>query len=79
MKISSVLASAVAALFLTTSAPAFAKMHMPACKGQTVYAVASTMTYYMKGSSAYGHVKGGKWMCEAAARSKGYKKARGTM
>ena len=31
------------------------KTTMPTCKGATVYAVASTKSYYMKGAKMYGH------------------------
>lgn len=49
---------------------------MPACKGATVYAVPAAKVYYMKGETKYGHVKGGTYMCQAAATSKGYKHAK---
>ena len=48
---------------------------MPSCKGATVYAVPSQKIYYMKGETKYGHVKGGTYMCQAAANGKGYKHA----
>lgn len=58
---------------LSTAAPAVAKHGMmPSCKGATVYAVASTKVYYMRGTTQYGHVKGGTYMCKAAATAKGY-------
>ena len=76
MKASSILTAAMAAAILLTS-PVLAKSHMPACKGATVYAVAATKTYYTKGMKENGHVKGGKWMCQAAANAQGYKKASG--
>lgn len=53
------------------------KSMMPSCKGATVYAVPSTKTYYLKGTANYGHVKGGMYMCQAAANAKGYKAAKG--
>ena len=46
----------------------------PACKGATVYAVATQKVYYVKGESMYGHAKGGSYMCMAAANGKGFKK-----
>jgi hypothetical protein len=49
---------------------------MPTCKGATVYAVASSRTYYMKGTTMYGHAKGGMYMCQAAANAKGYHAAK---
>lgn len=66
------------ALILAASGTAFAAMHhapkshMPSCKGGTVYAVASTRIYYEKGETMYGHAKGGKYMCMAAANGQGY-------
>ena len=52
-----------------------AKSSMPSCKGATVYAVPAEKVYYMKGETKYGHVKGGTYMCQAAANSKGFKHA----
>jgi hypothetical protein len=74
MKISSILTAAMAAAVLLTS-PVLAKRNMPSCKGATVYAVPAEKVYYEKGATQYGHVKGGTYMCEATAHSKGYKKA----
>ena len=74
MKISSILTAAVAAATLLSSAPAMAG-HMPSCKGAMVYAMPSKMMYMTKGMHGYGNMKGGKWMCEAAAKAKGYHKA----
>jgi hypothetical protein len=37
------------------------------------------MVYMTKGMSGYGNTKGGKWMCEATAHAKGYKKASSSM
>jgi hypothetical protein len=48
--------------------------HMPTCKGPVVYAVAADKIYYVKGETMYGHAKGGSYMCEATANSKGYHK-----
>ncbi len=60
----------------TTLTPAVdAKSSMPTCKGATVYAVPTAKVYYMKGETKYGHVKGGTYMCQAAANGKGYKHA----
>jgi hypothetical protein len=73
-KFSSILAILCAAASLA-SAPSYAKSNMPACKGATVYAVAADKVYYTKGTTQYGHVKGGSYICEAAAKSKGYHKA----
>jgi hypothetical protein len=53
-----------------------AKSAMPTCKGATVYAVPASKIYYMKGETQYGHAKGGTYMCQAAANSKGYKHAK---
>lgn len=53
------------------------KSMMPSCKGATVYAVAATRTYYLKGTTNYGHVKGGSYMCQASANAKGYHAAKG--
>lgn len=67
---------------LVTVSPALAKTHhsmMPVCKGATVYAVSATKAYYMRGSAQFGHVKGGMYMCQAAANAKGYHAAGGAM
>ena len=53
-----------------------AKSNMPSCKGATVYAVPSQKIYYMSGETKYGHLKGGTYMCQAAANGKGYKHAK---
>ncbi len=67
---------ALALLLGTTfSAAVDAKSSMPACKGATVYAVPAQKIYYEKGETKYGHVKGGTYMCQAAANGKGYKHA----
>lgn len=70
---------ALATLFCAS--PAFAKKHatMPVCKGATVYAVSATKVYYMRGSAQFGHVKGGTYMCQAAANAKGYHSAGSSM
>jgi hypothetical protein len=52
-----------------------AKSPMPSCKGATVYAVPAQKIYFSKGETKYGHVKGGTYMCQAAANGKGYKHA----
>ena len=64
---------ALSSLVLTTT-PALAAKHgmMPSCKGAVVYAVSSTHMYYMRGTTQYGHVKGGTYMCKAAANARGY-------
>lgn len=67
---------------LVTVSPALAKTHhsmMPVCKGATVYAVSAAKAYYMRGSAQFGHVKGGTYMCQAAANAKGYHAAGGAM
>lgn len=67
---------------LLTVSPALAKTHhsmMPVCKGATVYAVSATKVYYMRGSAQFGHMKGGTYMCQAAANAKGYHGAAGAM
>ena len=74
MKASSILTAAMAAALLLTS-PALAGSHMPTCKGATVYAVPSAKIYYTKGMTMYGHAKGGTYMCQSTANSKGYHKA----
>ena len=63
------------ALGSTLTAAVDAKSSMPSCKGATVYAVPAEKVYYMKGETKYGHVKGGAYMCQAAANGKGYKHA----
>ena len=62
-----------AALLLSLVPYAFAA-HMPVCKGPVVYAVSADKIYYVKGETQYGHVKGGHYMCQAAANAGGYKK-----
>lgn len=59
----------------TTLSAAVDATQMPSCKGATVYAVPAQKVYYMKGETKYGHVKGGAYMCQAAANGKGYKHA----
>ena len=58
---------------MTTKAPT--KSVKPTCKGATVYAVAASKIYYVKGASMYGHAKGGSYMCMAAANGQGFKKS----
>jgi len=47
---------------------------MATCSGPVVYAVPAQKIYYVKGETNYGHVKGGEYMCQAAANAKGYHK-----
>ena len=80
--ISSILAIlGASAALLTSPVAAQNSMHntMPQCKGSIVYAVPSQKIYFSKGNTNYGHVKGGSYMCEAAAKSKGYKKGSSSM
>ena len=79
MKFSSILTVATAAVLLLGAPAVAGSSHMPTCKGDTVYAVASAKTYYTKGMTQYGHAKGGHYMCMAAANSQGYHKASSSM